>query len=276
MISNGEKIPPVFVNHGGGPMPLMCDENHKDLVASIKKISQSIPKPKAILVISAHWEESELTLLRNKNPPLLFDYGGFPDETYEYTYPVSLAEEVNLRIEKLFSEKNLSLKYNYSRGLDHGVFVPLMLMYPDANIPVTELSISSSLDPKLHYEIGEILSPLTNEGVLVLASGMSFHNIKAFFNPSKEIHTANMTFTSFLLDTLTSSKYSNSERKRKLVDLKEANKNTFRLCHPREEHLIPLLVIAGAAKGSNATSQQFEALNFLLVNFVFDGVQSYD
>jgi aromatic ring-opening dioxygenase catalytic subunit (LigB family) len=193
-----EIIPPVFVAHGGGPLPLLNDSNHKEMIKAMKKLPKFLPKPKAILVISAHWEENYFTLLETPNPDLLFDYYGFPEETYKYKYPATLALELNSRIKGLFKTAGVKLNSEKKRGLDHGVFVPMLLAYPAADISVTQLSLNSSLDPQTHINIGEIRAPLTEEGVLIFASGLSFHNMKGFFSPSNEIKNASVTFHNYL------------------------------------------------------------------------------
>jgi aromatic ring-opening dioxygenase catalytic subunit (LigB family) len=261
-------IPPVFVAHGGGPMPLLGDPYHADMIKAMKNLPKLIPRPNAILVISAHWEEKFFTLLETPNPDLLFDYYGFPDECYKYKYPAPLATKVNSRIKYLFESSEIKLKSEKQRGYDHGVFVPLLLAYPEADIPVTQISLNSSLDPELHFRVGEIISTLSQDGVLILCSGLSFHNMKGFFSPSKEIINASIEFHNYLKDALANKNYSNDERKEKLV--KWSSIKEGRLCHPREEHLVPLFTAAGAGLSNRATVVEFKIMNYDTMNVIFN------
>ena len=130
-------IPPIFVSHGGGPLPILGDKSHSEMIRHIKKIPTMIPKPNKILIISAHWEESEFTIFDNPNPELLYDYYGFPEESYNLNYPIKLASDLNKSLSEIFEKKNIIYKKSQSRNFDHGVFIPLMLMYPQLDIPVS-------------------------------------------------------------------------------------------------------------------------------------------
>ena len=207
------KIPPVYIAHGGGPLPLQNEPGHKDLVASLKNIKTLIPKPKAIVIISAHWEESVVTILENPNSDLLFDYYGFSDESYKYTYKAPYAENVNKRISELFNLNKIQFKKESKRGYDHGVFIPLLLMYPECDIPITQISLESNLDPMGHIKIGEALSELSNEGVLIIGSGLSFHNMRSLMgNVCSESIDLNKQFHNYLKDIFENSKYSSDHR----------------------------------------------------------------
>jgi len=262
-------IPPIFVSHGGGPLPLLADKDHKDITKLLKNLSSLIQRPKAILVISAHWEEKEFTLLETPDPKLLFDYYGFPEESYKYSYNAPLAKTVNQRIKDLFLNNGLKINSEKKRGWDHGVFVPLLLAYPSADIPITQISLKYSFDVKEHLNLGKVLSPLCNEGVLILASGFTFHNMNGFFYPTKELQSANKSFDLYLKDSLVNQTYNLLERYELLQNW---NKNNIygKLCHPREEHLIPLFVSVGAANGSKPTFQEFSMGVFDIFNAIFD------
>jgi 4,5-DOPA dioxygenase extradiol len=241
------RFPAIFVNHGGGPLPLMGKQDH--LANHMRSAVDLLPsKPKAIVVLSAHWEANPIQISNYmaQNPvPLLYDYGGFPSETYQYQYPAVGNAELSHRIQGLLEKAGIPSKLESSRGFDHGVFVPLMLMYPKADIPVVAVSLSSSLDAATNMAIGRALAPLReNEEVLLLGSGYTFHNMSAIFHPTNQSRQASQDFNSWLEETLVSSSMTPSERYEKLLNWSKAP--GARICHPREEHLLPLFMLASS------------------------------
>ena len=170
----------LFVPHGGGPLPLLSDLAHKKLISFLKEIPSKLHQPDLILVISAHWEESSPVVFGTGEIPLLYDYYGFPEEAYQIQYPVPGSEEKALDLVSVLERAGISSAFNQKRGYDHGVYVPLALMYPEANIPVIQISLMKSLDPRQHLDLGAALSPLLEENILILGSGFSFHNMRAF------------------------------------------------------------------------------------------------
>lgn len=237
----------LFLSHGGGPMPLLGDAGHADMVAALKRISTLIAKPSAILVVSAHWEASRPTLTSSPNPPLIYDYYGFPASSYEIRYPVLGAPALARKLYEGLSEQGMAAELDSQRGFDHGVFVPLKLMYPDADIPCVQLSLLDSLDPQAHIRLGEVIASVEHEGLLVIGSGFSFHNMKAFFAANTaESQARNESFEAWLSDTCANPSISESDRTHRLLHWDEAP--AARYCHPREEHLLPLLVCYGVAK----------------------------
>ena len=170
----------LYIPHGGGPMPLMGDPGHAELTKYLQSLAADGEPPSAIVVSSAHWEAPTPTITSAPNPELYFDYYGFPPETYEYRYPAPGSPELAARIADLLRDGGFAPEFDPDRGLDHGVFVPLMLMYPDAAIPVVQVSLVDGLDPATHIALGEALRPLLDGTVLLLGSGMSFHNMRAF------------------------------------------------------------------------------------------------
>lgn len=243
------RFPSVFVNHGGGPLPLMGQQPH--LAANMKEIVHKfLPKaePKAIVVVSAHWESNPIKIASSASPQMYFDYGGFPPHTYEYEYPAPGSPELAQKIHNLLQDEGLESQLDDKRGYDHGVFVPLMIMFPEANIPVVCVSLHSSLDPVKNIQIGKALSPLRDEGVLILGSGLTFHNMHAFFNSSNRSVQASKDFNGWLKTTI----MENSSEHYMEALKKWAEAPGGRISHPREEHLLPLLVIA-AAGGMDAT-----------------------
>lgn len=246
-ISVTNKPQVLFLSHGGGPSPLLGDEGHKEMVACLKKIADHIPKPSAILIISAHWEENVPTITSAARPPLLYDYSGFPEESYTIQYACPGDPGLANQILEIFEKKGVASRLDDQRGFDHGVFVPLKIMYPDADIPCVQVSLVSGLDPAEHLRIGEILQDLDHKNLLVIGSGFSFHNMNAFFTPvTKESEAMNASFESWLIETCSNPDISEEERARKFTKWSEAPFAGF--CHPREEHLFPLHVCYGLAR----------------------------
>lgn len=235
----------LFVSHGGGPLPLLGDARHEELVAQLQGISEQLTKPKAIVVVSAHWEADTPTVTTSADPGLLYDYYGFPPESYEIQYPAKGHPALAQQVLEILAEHDISATADNQRSLDHGVFVPLKLMYPNADIPVIQVSLMHNLDPQQHIALGEALAAIDHEGLLILGSGFSFHNMKAFFAPQDpETEKRNLAFENWLKDTLTRTDLDEAERKQRLINWAEAP--AARFCHPREEHLMPLLVCYGA------------------------------
>jgi aromatic ring-opening dioxygenase catalytic subunit (LigB family) len=197
---------------------------------------------------------------------LLFDYYGFPPETYEYQYPAPGHPQLAVRVHDLLTRAGIESRLDVERGFDHGVFVPLLLMYPDADIPCIQISLSSSLDAAVHVSIGKALAALNKENLLVLGSGFSFHNIQAMMNKTgsefdKEIDPRNQAFEDWLVETCAEESLSEAEREQRLVHWQEAP--YARYCHPREEHLLPLQVCYGMAQSAAAKVFQLSACGIL-------------
>jgi aromatic ring-opening dioxygenase catalytic subunit (LigB family) len=237
--------PAIFLPHGGGPCffmqwtmgpPGTWDKTR----AFLENIPSSLPEqPRAMVVVSGHWEEPVPTVSTAEHPSLIFDYYGFPPETYQLTWPAPGAPDIAQRVAALLQSGDLRVGQNPGRGYDHGVFIPLKVAFPRADIPVVTLSLANSLDPALHLAVGRALAPLRDEGVLIIGSGMSFHNLRAYFQPRALERSA--AFDDWLNGALS---HPVAERDRLLTRWREAPNATF--AHPREEHLIPLMVAAGA------------------------------
>lgn len=246
----------MFVSHGGGPMPLMGDPLNASLASFLRKLPAKLrQQPKALLVISGHWEEKQPTVTTSAQPPMLYDYYGFPPETYQIQYPAPGSPDLAERVTNLLRKAGLPSKTDAKRGFDHGTFVPLKLMFPKADIPVVTLSLVDSLDPKLHTNIGAALSPLRDEGVLILGSGSSYHNMSGFRlgmqgGTSNSAAQHSKDFHSFL-DQACVERFG-EERSNMLAGWAQAPGG--RESHPREEHLIPLMVVAGAAGNDRGTT----------------------
>jgi aromatic ring-opening dioxygenase catalytic subunit (LigB family) len=236
----------VYFSHGGGPLPILGDPSHKAMLDFMTRLPTQIRRPDAILVISAHWEESAATLLGAPNPPMFYDYYGFPAEAYQITYPAPGSPALAERIAACLEENGIPSRIDPKRGFDHGVFIPLKMMYPDAGIPVLQLSLRQGLDPAAHIALGKALRVFLPENILVIGSGFSFHNLRAFSWSGEDTpDPANDAFQNWLIDTI-SGPVSHSEREQRMIDWQKAP--NARYCHPREEHLLPLHACLGMAE----------------------------
>ncbi len=238
----------IYFSHGGGPLPILGDPSHEKMIAFMKQLPQKVKKPDAVIVISAHWEESIPTIIGNKSPPLFYDYYGFPEETYKIEYPAQGNPELSKTVKNLLEEKRIQSKITKERGFDHGVFIPLKMMWPVPDIPMTQISLIRGLDPKHHILLGNALQSLLEENILIIGSGFSFHNMSAFtYDNSNKPDPRNDEFQEWLVDVCTG-RYTKSEREQKLIKWEKAP--YARYCHPREEHLLPLHVCLGLSKDS--------------------------
>lgn len=236
----------LFLSHGGGPLPLLGDPGHREMVDFLHDLRPQLGSPSAILVISAHWEASRPTLTGAANPPLIYDYYGFPEESYQICYPAPGHPVLAEKVCAMLRNQGIDAAIDADRGYDHGLFVPLKILYPEASIPCVQLSLLSNLDPAQHIAMGQALAPLRDDNVLIIGSGFSFHNLKAFFSPtSAESRAANHAFEAWLVDTLTSTELDEQQRRQRLLEWSQAP--AARYCHPREEHLLPLHVCYGVA-----------------------------
>nr|WP_315229515.1 class III extradiol ring-cleavage dioxygenase [uncultured Albidiferax sp.] len=241
-------LPTYFISHGGGPWPYMDSmrEAMRGLATSLADMPRQYPAPKAILVVSAHWEENAFSVMSNPHPGMLYDYGGFPPHTYKVVYPAPGAPELAERIQGLLAGAGLPVRLDAERGFDHGTFSPLVVMYPDADVPLLQVSLKTGLDPAVHIALGRALAPLRDEGVLIVGSGLSYHNLRQFGPPGK---APSMAFDQWLQDTVVAARP--AEREARLLDWAAAP--AARIAHPREEHLLPLMVAMGAAENDTAT-----------------------
>ncbi len=240
------KINTVFISHGGGPLPVLGDPGHAEMISTLKKLAEELPRPKAILVISAHWEANHPTVTSASKPGMMYDYEGFPDEAYQLQYPSPGEPELADKVVSALMDAGIAAESSPERPYDHGLYTPLMLMYPEADIPAIQLSLVKGLDPDEHLRIGEALQGLDYDDLLIIGSGFSFHNMRAFFIPeSPDMHAANAAFQNWLEETCMSKELPEEERRKRLQHWAEAP--SARYCHPREEHLLPLHVCYGIA-----------------------------
>lgn len=245
LIMPASRMPVVFLPHGGGPWPFvegLGGPKELDQLATYLRGLRALPKtpPRAVLMISAHWEAPVPTVMTHAKPPMLFDYYGFPPESYRLTWPAPGAPELAKRVRSLLESAGHPTAEDAERGFDHGAFVPLKLTWPEADVPTLQLSLKRGLDPATHLALGRALAPLRDEGVFIIGSGMTFHNMRAFNTPQgKPISEA---FDGWLQRAATAPQ---AERDALLTKWDAAP--SARQAHPREEHLLPLMVIAGAA-----------------------------
>ncbi len=257
-MSNPEKLPIFFIPHGGGPWHVMADAfgdpvGYGLLRDYLIKLGQEYSQVvKAILVISGHWEETAPTVHFGDNPTMYYDYYGFPESTYQLKWHAPGNPELAGKIENLFKNKGFAPKREYKRGFDHGTFVPFMVAFPEAKIPVVQLSLVNTLEPSTHIAIGKAIEPLRSEGVLIVGSGMSYHNMRGFMSGSSSAANDSKLFDDWL--TATVEKSNPDKRNESLVNWEKAPgaKNS----HPRSEHLVPLFVAAGAA-GNDAGTRDY-------------------
>lgn len=237
--------PVLYIPHGGGPLPFLGDKRHEKMVSFLKEIVKDLSEPSAILVISAHWEEDQATITSSNHPQLIYDYYGFPERAYQIQYPAPGHPQLAEEILELITASGIQAKLDEQRGFDHGMFIPLMLMYPQAHIPCLQLSLLKNLDPKQHINLGKAITSLRNKNVLIIGSGMSFHNLKLFFSSDNDGNKENNEFDNWLIETCTSKDFLPVKREQRLIEWQKAP--SARYCHPREDHLIPLHVCYGAA-----------------------------
>jgi aromatic ring-opening dioxygenase catalytic subunit (LigB family) len=238
-------LPTYFVSHGGGPWPWMKDQYgaaYAQLEASLVDMRrQAGTRPRAVLVVSSHWETDEFTLSSSAAPGMIYDYGGFPPHTYAIRYPAPGDPALAARAAALLNAAGHPASLDAARGFDHGTFSMLAPVYPEADMPVVQLSIRRGYDPATHLAAGRALAPLRDEGVLIVGSGLSFHNLRQF-GPGGAL--ASHAFDTWLQHVLL--ELPPAQRERMLLEW--ASAPYARMAHPREDHLVPLWVALGAAE----------------------------
>jgi aromatic ring-opening dioxygenase catalytic subunit (LigB family) len=265
-----KRLPVYFISHGGGPWSFMDEESRAPYTMLSRELAD-MPRqvgvtPAAILMISAHWEEAEFTLTANPRPPMIYDYYGFPDYTYQIRYDAPGEPKLAARVKTLIEAAGIPARLDTERGFDHGAFTPLNVMYPRADVPVVQLSLKQGLDPVTHLSLGRALSPLRDEGVLIVGSGLTYHNMRGFNRP--ESKPVSYDFEAYLNEAISAPDA--ARRNAMLVDWENAP--SARLAHPREDHLLPLMVAAGAA-GSDVGHRVFvdEVANVAMASYMFGG-----
>lgn len=242
-------LPTYFISHGGGPWPWLDGGFRRQfdkLEASLGDIAREVGvKPRAVLVISGHWEEANATVQSGERPGMVYDYSGFPPHTYSIKYAAPGSPEVARRVKELLEAAGIPAALDPDRGYDHGTFAPLQAMYPEADVPVVQLSLKRGYDPAEHLAIGRALKALRDEGVLIVGSGLSFHNLRMWGAAARAPSTA---FDAWLDEALNAPP---QERTRNLERWEDAP--AARIAHPQEDHFVPLMVALGAAEDEKAT-----------------------
>ncbi len=248
-VGKNERMPVFYIPHGAGPCFFMdwnpANTWHR-MASFLKGMADTLPaRPSAIALISAHWLEPHFSITGHSRPQLIFDYSGFPPHTYELSYPAPGNPELAEQMAQLLGQGGMDARVDGERGFDHGMFIPLKLVFPEADIPVVQLSLRRDLNPLAHLEAGRALTALRDAGVLIIGSGMSFHNMRGYGDARYTPISAE--FDDWLTAAVESPP---AQRDALLQDWTQAPH--ARHCHPLggEEHLIPLLVAAGAAEGS--------------------------
>ena len=242
------RLPTFFISHGGGPWPWLPDM--RKMQANLEASLAAIPKqlttpPKAILMISGHWEQPDFAVMASPHPGMVYDYFGFPPFTYEIKYGAPGSPGVARRAAELLKDAGLPTHLDAKQGYDHGTFAPMAIMYPNADIPLLQVSLKQGYDPQEHLALGRALAPLRDEGVLIVGSGLSYHNLRLFGAGAKEPSAA---FDAWLDAALMSDP---AHRTAELISWEKAP--SARICHPEADHLVPLMAAVGAAETEKAT-----------------------
>ncbi|MDB5718418.1 MAG: catalytic LigB subunit of aromatic ring-opening dioxygenase [Sphingomonas bacterium] len=247
--------PTFYIPHGGGPCFFMDDgRGPPDMWAHMAGFLAGLlpsleERPKALLIVSGHWEEPRFTVHAGTKPGLLYDYYGFPEHTYRLRWDAPGAPELADRAAGLLAAAGFDTGREEERGWDHGVFIPMKVVLPDADIPTAQLSLRSGLDPAEHIAAGRALAALRDEGVLILGSGMSFHNLR--------VRGPQVTPFADAFDAGLSAAVTEPDPARRAERIADwAALPNARLAHPREDHLLPLMVAAGAG-GDDPAAQVF-------------------
>ncbi|HLU04200.1 MAG TPA: class III extradiol ring-cleavage dioxygenase [Advenella sp.] len=251
-------MPVYFISHGGGPWPWIDEWKpmYAALHDSLQRLPAQLPEtPKAVLMVSAHWITDEITVSTAAQPGMLYDYYGFPEHTYSVQYPAPGDPALAARVQALLQTGGIAVTQDAERGFDHGAFVPMAVAFPKANIPMAQLSIRKDYDPAFHLQLGRLLAPLREEGVLIIGSGLSYHNLRLLDERGAQ---PSAQFDAWLQQTVVNS--NPEQRANGLLHWEQAP--SARLAHAHEDHLIPLMVAVGAAQQDPATLAYHEAHAF--------------
>jgi aromatic ring-opening dioxygenase catalytic subunit (LigB family) len=259
MMTNA-RLPTYFLSHGGGPWPWLKAERgsmYDQLEASLHDVRRELGQaPRAVLMISGHWEADRFVLSSAARPPMEYDYSGFPEHTYRIRYDAPGDPALAERVRAMLERGGVATGLDPERGFDHGTFTLMHTMYPEADLPLVQLSLRDDFDPDDHIKVGELIAPLRDEGVLIVGSGFSYHDTRGMRSGAGA--EASAAFDQWLNDTLVTS--SPEERRRHLLGWSDAP--AARAAHPREDHLIPLMVAVGAA-GDDGGARIYHQSDFM-------------
>jgi 4,5-DOPA dioxygenase extradiol len=233
------RLPTVFVSHGAPTLALDDGPAHRFL----GRFGTRIGEPRAVLVLSAHFEAPTATITAGSAPATIYDFSGFPQALYDITYPAPGDPAVAQRVSQLLTTAGIPSRMDKDRGFDHGAWVPLLLMYPNADVPVVQLSIDSRKGTAYHFRLGETLRPLRDEGVLIIGSGGATHNLAHAFAASERAPLAGWAtrFREWLADAVEQDRRDDIANYRAVAPYASRN-------HPTEEHLMPLMCAVGATE----------------------------
>ncbi|UWP94930.1 dioxygenase [Aliiroseovarius crassostreae] len=245
--------PTYFISHGGGPWPWI--PRMRQMFATLERSLAAMPsklpeRPKAVLMISGHWESNGFDVMSSAAPPMVYDYSGFPPETYEITYPAPGDPDLAQRTQDLIRAAGLPSALNAAQGFDHGVFAPMAVMYPKADMPTYQVSLNRTYDPAQHMALGRALAPLRDEGVLIVGSGLSYHNLRLM---GPEARIPSTEFDAWLNTAMML-----SPDKRRAAILNWETAPSARIAHKEEDHLVPLFAALGAAEEDPASVRYHE------------------
>jgi aromatic ring-opening dioxygenase catalytic subunit (LigB family) len=254
------RLPTYFLSHGGGPWPWLKDWRpgvYDRLEQSLHDVRAELGElPRAVLMISGHWEADSFLLSSAARPPMIYDYLGFPEHTYRIRYDAPGEPALAERIRAMIERGGLPTGLDPRRGYDHGTFSLMHVLYPEAELPLVQLAMKADFNPAEHLRVGELIAPLRDQGVLIVGSGFSFHDTRSIISGAGK--EASATFDGWLNETLVHS--TPEERTRRLIEWERAP--AARAAHPREDHLVPLMVAPGAA-GSEAGLRVYHESNFM-------------
>lgn len=248
------RLPTFYISHGGGPWPWidgMAEGTYATLAASLKRMEADAgTRPRAVLMISAHWEAPAFTVQANPQPGMIYDYFGFPPHTYQIRYAAPGDAALAAQVERLIAAAGLPAARDVERGFDHGMYAPMAVAWPDADMPTVQLSLLNGLDPASHIALGRALAPLRDEGVLIVGSGLSYHDLRNFGAGAAKVSEA--------FDAWLHASMALPAQARTQALTQWENAPSARAAHPREEHLLPLMVALGAAEEEVASTVYHE------------------
>ena len=230
-------LPSLFISHGSPDLPLSDHPTHDFL----RNIGANLPRPDGIIIASAHWYTPNLTLTNPERHDTIHDFYGFPPALYQLTYPAPGSQQLAQRAVEALAAADQTARTDADRGLDHGAWVPLRASFPDADIPVVQISLLQTADPKAHHAVGHALAPLRNENILIIGSGSSTHNLGQIAPEGSAPATWALEFESWLNDCVT------GRDMQALFNFGQTAPHVH-IAHPSVEHFLPLFFALGAGE----------------------------